>query len=232
MSISRLAIVTGAAGGIGKAIVASLAQEDWSVVAADIERPTVSIRGVKSVALDVSSAQAWESAVADVASSYGSIDVLVNCAGVVSRGPLTDVSDAEWDRVIAVNQSGTFFGIRAVAPVMKRAMSGSIVNVSSTAGLTSYSGAIAYVASKWAVRGITKAAALELGEFGIRVNSVHPGGVDTPMSRRLGPKQPINRLGRPEEIAELVRFLAGPHSSYCTGAEFTADGGATAGQYR
>ncbi|HWD77320.1 MAG TPA: SDR family oxidoreductase [Kribbella sp.] len=225
-------LVTGAAGGIGAAVCDRMEQAGWHVVAADLIAPERPGADSSSVALDVTDSSAWESVVAQAMSAHGRIDALANVAGVVSRGGLEEVSDKEWERVIAVNQTGTFYGIRAVAGPMREAGRGSIVNISSTAGMTGYVGSIPYVASKWAVRGMTKAAALEFGDQGVRVNSVHPGSIDTSMTRRLGPRQPINRYGRPEEIAELVHFLASDASSFCTGSEFVADGGSLAGIYR
>lgn len=134
--------------------------------------------------------------------------------------------------MIAVNQTEVFYGIRAVAVPMREAGRGSIVNIASSAGLTGCPNLVAYVSSKFAVNGMTKTAALELGPNGIRVNSVHPGAVDTGMPTQLGPRLPINRFGLPEEIAEVVLFLLSDRSSYCTGAEFVADGGLLAGRYR
>jgi 3alpha(or 20beta)-hydroxysteroid dehydrogenase len=141
-------------------------------------------------------------------------------------------------RVVGVNQLGVFFGMRAAIPAMNRAGRGSIINISSVDGLSGTPMACAYVASKFAVRGMTKVAALELASSGIRVNSIHPGGVRTPMidfvpgvdaGALVEPSIPMKRLGTPEEIAHLALFLASDESSYCTGSEFVADGGATAG---
>jgi 3alpha(or 20beta)-hydroxysteroid dehydrogenase len=170
--------------------------------------------------------------VAAVLERFARIDALVNVAGIVSRGGLEATTDDTWARVIAVNQTGTFYGIRAVVGPMRQAGKGSIVNISSIAGQVGFAGTSPYVASKFAVTGLTKAAAMELGDSGIRVNSVHPGSIDTSMPSKLGPRQPINRFGQPDEIAEVVLFLIGDASSFCTGAEFVVDGGATAGIYR
>lgn len=207
-------------------------QAGWQVVAADLSAPEQPGTGSLCVVLDVTDSAAWAATVARILDTYGRIDGLANVAGVVARGGLDEMTDEEWDRVIAVNQIGTFYGIRAVAGPMRAAGRGSIVNISSIAGMTGFAGSIAYVTSKWAVRGLTRAAALEFGDQGIRVNSVHPGSVDTSMTRRMGPRQPINRYAAPQEIAELVHFLASDASSYCTGSEFVADGGALAGIYR
>ena len=136
--------------------------------------------------------------------------------------------------VIQVNQVGVLLGMQAVIPALKEAGGGAIVNTSSTAGLTGIAGGTSYVASKWAVRGMTKVAALELGKYGIRVNSVHPGPIDTPMIAGLGGDsvtQPIARVGTPDEVAKLMLFLACDDSSYCTGSEFVIDGGLQAGRF-
>jgi len=154
---------------------------------------------------------------------------------VLHFSELADTSLADYERVVRINQTGTFLGMRAVVPAMSDG-GGSIVNVSSVEGLAGMPTLVAYTASKFAIRGMTKVAALELGAKGIRVNSVHPGVIDTAMVRdvageatdHIGRMVPLNRVGRPEEIAQLAVFLASDESSYCTGAEFVADGGATA----
>ena len=165
--------------------------------------------------------------------------MLVNNAGIVRTGFLEETSLADYRAVIEVNQVGTFLGMRAVVPAMRESGGGSIINISSNAGIEGVQGVIGYVASKWAIRGMTKTAALELGRYGIRVNSVHPGGVATPMigaddfdsvdQDAVWSAQPIPRVGQPEEIANLVLFLASDESSYSTGSEFVADGGGLAG---
>lgn len=227
-----VAIVTGASGGIGSAVCARLEQARWQVVATDVRAPERAESATVGLALDVTDSGAWAHVVDEILTRFDRVDALVNVAGMVCRGDLAQTTDETWNRVVAVNQTGTFYGIRAVAAPMRRAGKGSIVNISSIAGQTGFAGTIPYVASKFAVTGLTKAAALELGEAGVRVNSVHPGAIDTSMPTKLGPRQPINRFGRPEEIAELVLYLVTDASSFCTGAEFVADGGATAGIYR
>jgi len=146
----------------------------------------------------------------------------------------------EFELVVKVNQTGTFLGMKSVAAAMRRARGGSIVNISSLAGIQGVGGAISYTASKFAVRGMTKVAAIEFGPAGIRVNSVHPGGIETSMTRPFGTdsaaaeaheySSPIPRIGRPEEVANLVLWVASDKSSYCTGSEFVIDGGECAGQ--
>ena len=189
--------------------------------------------------LDVRSESDWERAVARTLEDFRRIDVLVNNAGIVHAAPLEQMSLGTYMEVVETNQVGVFLGMRAVTPAMREVGGGSIVNISSNAGLEGVPGVIGYVASKWAVRGMTKSASLELGRYGIRVNSVHPGGVDTPMLQQedfeevdqdgIFSAQPIPRIGQPEEIAKLVLFLASDESSFSTGSEFLADGGMTAG---
>jgi len=223
-------LVTGAAGGIGAAICERIEAAGLQCVATDVgapDRPSA-----WCLPLDVTDPRDWTTVVEAVLERFARLDGLVNVAGVVARGNLHEISDDAWHHVISVNQTGTFYGMRAVARPMQQAGRGSIVNISSTAGLTGFAGSIPYVASKFAVTGMTRAAALELGDFGVRVNSVHPGSIEAPMARRLGPRLPINRFGRPEEIAELVHFLLSDASSYCTGSQFVSDGGQTAGLLR
>ncbi|MET1086530.1 MAG: SDR family oxidoreductase, partial [Arthrobacter sp.] len=159
-------------------------------------------------------------------------DILVNNAGIVNFGPVGDYSLAQWDSVLAVNLTGTFQGITAAVPALRSRQGGSIINISSIAGIRGYEQLPGYTASKFGVRGLTKAAALDLGRDGIRVNSVHPGFILTPMTEGLVPSTShvaLDRVGKPWEVAELVLYLAGDESSFVTGAEFVIDGGETAG---
>jgi 3alpha(or 20beta)-hydroxysteroid dehydrogenase len=167
-----------------------------------------------------------------VQARLGRVDILVNSAGVASYAATETLSEAEYRRVVDINQVGTFLGIRAVIPAMRRAGGGSIVNVSSLAGLVGMPQAIAYTASKWAVRGMTKSAAAELGADRIRVNSVHPSVIDTPilgdaqgLIDQIMPQLPLGRIGQAHEVANMILFLASDESSYSTGSEFTVDGG-------
>lgn len=241
----KVALISGGARGQGEAEARLFCAEGACVVIGDVldeaGRKVAAEIGERAryVRLDVTREEDWERAVAETRQAFGRLDVLVNNAGIVRTGHLESHSRADFDAVVAVNQTGVFLGMRAVVGAMREAGGGSIVNISSNAGLEGVEGVIGYVASKWAVRGMTKTAALELGQYGIRVNSVHPGGVDTPMlgGQELGHMlatnpfagQPIPRIARPEEIARLVLFLASDESSYSTGAEFAADGGRMAG---
>ncbi|WP_349607895.1 glucose 1-dehydrogenase [Cupriavidus sp. DF5525] len=183
--------------------------------------------------LDVTSEAQWSDAVA-LAETLGRLHGLVNNAGVYKPVPLVETDTAEFERHTRVNQLGTFLGMRAVVPAMERTGTGAIVNISSTVALRSAPNAIAYTASKWAVRGMTKAAALELAPRNIRVNSVHPGPIDTDMlnvrtreeNLRRVQQVPIKRLGTAREIAGLVLFLLSDGSAYMTGSEIAMDGGA------
>ncbi len=184
--------------------------------------------------LDVSNESNWERAI-EAAMEYGPVNVLVNNAGIQHIASIKDTSISDYQRVISVNQVSTFLGIRSIIEPRKSAGGGSIVNTSSLDGLQAKNGMIAYIASKWAIRGMTKAAALELGRHNIRVNSIHPGGIDTAMGNPLDMEIsdmnvayshiPITRIGQPVEIARMSLFLASDDSSYSTGSEFVVDGG-------
>lgn len=231
----RVGIVTGAAGGLGRAMVAALVGEGARVVATDVrdDASTVERFGDDASFLvhDVTDATRWDEVVTEAEVRYGPVSVLVNNAGIVHAAPICEMSEADYRRVVDVNQVGVFLGMRAVIPSMRRAGSGSIVNVASMDGIIAHANVAGYVSSKFAVRGLTKVAALELGREGIRVNAVCPGYVDTPMATAVPEAQlaaqPIPRKGRPEEIARLVLFLASDESTFATGAEYVMDGGYT-----
>lgn len=252
----RTVIITGGGRGLGREHALRFAERGANVVvndngagpdgAGDDTAPAREVvgeivgKGGNAVA-HIGSASNWDAAsemVELAVETFGGLDVLVNNAGVLQFGGVRATSLADYERVVRVNQLGTFLGMRAVADAMAAAGSGSIVNVSSIEGLRAAPHVLAYTASKFAVRGMTKCAALELGEQGVRVNSVHPGMIDTRMVRDaagpevdlspLAQKVALRRIGQPEDVADLVVFLGSAESSYCTGAEFVVDGGATA----
>jgi 3alpha(or 20beta)-hydroxysteroid dehydrogenase len=241
----KVALVTGAARGQGAAVVRRFADEGALVVVADVlddvgKEVAEEIGEAASFRhLDVSDEADWADAVRETTATFGRVDVLVNNAGVLHLAPIADHTVEDFQRVVAVNQLGTFLGIRAVATAMTEGGGGSIVNVSSIEGLAGAPFLIAYNATKFAIRGMTKTAALELGRSGIRVNSVHPGLIETDMTRAAAgdaanlqaacTSLPVRRAGRPDDITGVMTFLASDESAYCTGAEFVVDGGATAG---
>jgi 3alpha(or 20beta)-hydroxysteroid dehydrogenase len=188
---------------------------------------------------DVRAEDSWNDLVRRATDAFGGVDILINNAGIWRTVPLVDQSVSGFDEIIAVNLRGVFLGMRSVAEPMRARGGGSIVNTSSTAGLVGLSEMVAYSASKWGVRGMTKVAALELGRWRVRVNSIHPGGVDTPMTASLGfdrtsapPQVPLGRYGTPADIANLHVFLASDESDWISGAEIYIDGGSTAGLMR
>lgn len=240
----KVAIISGAARGMGAAEARQFVAEGAKVVLGDVldaEGETVAAElGADAVYrhLDVASAASWADCVADATERFGKVDILVNNAGIFRMASIEELTHEEWATIIAVNQTGVFYGMQAVIPAMKAAGGGSIVNISSVDGLIASTNSLAYVASKFAVRGMTKVAALELGAHGIRVNSVHPGGIATPMVDEALPAEavdamfgamPLGRIGRAEEVSELVTWLASDAASYSTGSEFVIDGGWTAG---
>ena len=233
----KTAIVTGAARGIGRATVELFADEGATVYATDVNSPSPPFESdrVHFVTMDVSDENAWRILSDRVLSQSRSIDVLVNNAGIGgSQLPLADEGLDSWQRVIAVNQTGVFLGMRAVLPAMRAQKSGSIVNISSIWGISAVRGAAAYHASKAAVRHLTKHAAVTYAAENIRANSVHPGIVGTPMvlvdqaeatSAAVVAATPLGRMGLPIELAKGILFLASDDSSFMTGAELVIDGG-------
>lgn len=187
--------------------------------------------------LDVRSEDDWNEVVRQAEAQFGPVSVLVNNAGILAFGALADMDLAEFQRIFEVNVNGVFLGMKTVIPAMERAGGGSIVNISSTSGLVGLPYVGAYGATKWAVRGMTKSAAMEMGDKGIRINSVHPGGIETPMiegtdgDAKYYTRLPVPRLGQADEVARAVLFLASDEASYIAGSELAIDGGATAGDY-
>jgi len=241
----KVALISGAARGIGEADARLFVAEGAKVVLGDVldsegEKAASNLGPNASyIHLDVTRPESWAEAVSHARERFGRLDVLVNNAGILRFESIEETSLETYEAVIRVNQIGAFLGMKAALPALRAAGGGSIVNISSTAGLEGMHGLVGYCASKFAVRGMTKVAALEFGADNIRVNSVHPGGTatalvsavgsDAPAQEEYEPPQPIKRIADPSEIAEMVLWLASDASSFCTGAEFVVDGGMTAG---
>ncbi|WP_329138665.1 glucose 1-dehydrogenase [Streptomyces sp. NBC_01476] len=234
----KTAVVTGGAMGMGAATVRRLAAEGADVVIADVNveaaRSLATALGEKAAVerLDVRSPQEWADVVRRTEERFGSVDILVNNAGIADPAPLEQWDLARLQRTLDVNLIGVFNGIQAVVPAMKRAGGGSIVNIGSVGALQGVPRMSGYVVSKWAVRGLTKTAALELGAYGIRVNAVHPGQINTPMTNGVTFETgniALGRVGEPDDIAAIVLFFAGDDSRFVTGSEVAGDGGQIAG---
>ncbi|MEZ4331223.1 MAG: glucose 1-dehydrogenase [Myxococcota bacterium] len=247
---SKVALISGGARGLGRAMAEEFVAEGARVVIGDVleqaaaEAASALGDRVRAIRLDVTQEKSWEEAIAATVAAFGSLNVLVNNAGTAEGARIWETSLESYRRVTEVNQTGVFLGMRAAVEPMTRAGGGSILNVSSIDGMVGSPGIISYIASKWAVRGMTKAVAMELAPRGIRVNSIHPGHVHTLLASQPGQDRkpiedmieahtrrfaPMGRTGKPSEIAKLAAFLASDDSSYCTGSEFVADGGFTAG---
>lgn len=241
----RTAIVTGAGQGIGQGIAIGLAERGAHVIMVDIDADAVQEaaseldqRGlhVEAATCDVGDSAAVDAMVGDVMAEHGKVDVLVNNAGIVRANMLWNLTDEEWESVLRVNLFSQFYGTRAVAKAHMKEHGGAIVNVSSIGGLRGSIGQVNYVAAKAGVVGLTKAAALELGRYGVRVNAVAPGTTQTPMTstimeteklrERFRKEIPLGRFGEPSDIADAVCFLASPAASWITGKVLTVDGGA------
>ena len=234
----KVSLITGGSRGMGESHARHIVAEGGQVVIADVLddlgkalAEELSPNAIY-VHLDVTSSKDWDNAVEQSVKAFGKLNVLINNAGILIYTSIATMTDDQWDRLISINLSGTFKGIRAAAPTLKKFAPSSIINISSSAGIVAYQGGAAYVSSKFGVRGLAKVAALELGRDGVRVNSIHPGSIATPMT--AGMSMPfthiaMNREGQPDEISKLFLFLASDESSFSTGAEFIADGGETAG---
>jgi 3alpha(or 20beta)-hydroxysteroid dehydrogenase len=243
----RVALITGGARGQGEAEARLFHREGAKVVIADLlEEQGKALEeelgeGALFVRLDVTSEEGWRDTVAATLERFGALNILVNNAGILKLGSVLDMALDDYLAVVNVNQVGSFLGIKIGGRAIVDSGGGSIVNTSSIGGLWGIPGGVAYSASKFAVTGMTKTAAIELGPLGVRVNSIHPGIIDTDMVRAFKPQTedadadaagaslPLGRMGTPEDIAALALFLASEESGFCTGSSFTADGGVMAG---
>ena len=237
----KVAIITGAARGQGAAEASLFAQEGATVVLTDVltkeGQATAETCGGTFLQHDVSDEQAWQRVVDTTLEAHGRVDILVNNAGIFHRAKLIDHTLDDFRRLLDINTIGVFLGMRTVAPAMIAQESGSIVNISSIAGLVGAPNSIGYGASKFAVTGMTKTAAFELARHGIRVNSIHPGIIETPMTadmrsftdpevrQRVERTIPLRRMGQARDIANMALFLASDDSDYCSGQAYIVDGG-------
>lgn len=239
--LNKVAIVTGGARGMGESHVRRFVEEGAKVVFTDINEEVGEKLAAELgdnalfVKHDVTDEAGWQEVVEKTEAAFGPVNVLVNNAGISMSKSIADMSVEEYKKIIDINQVSVFIGIKAVLPSMQKAEGGSIVNISSMNGIVG--GAVGYTDSKFAVRGLTKAAALQVGHLGIRVNSVHPGVIETPMVtegdaveqiKEFAKHIPMRRMAQSEEVTNMVLFLASEDSSYSTGSEFIIDGGLTA----
>ena len=239
--LDKVAVVTGGARGMGESHVRRFVEEGAKVVFTDINKEVgeklASELGDNTLFVkhDVTDEAGWQEVIEKTEAAFGPVNVLVNNAGISMSKSIFDMSVEDYKKIIDINQVSVFLGIKAVLPSMQKAEGGSIVNISSMNGIVG--GAVGYTDSKFAVRGLTKAAALQVGHLGIRVNSVHPGVVETPMVtegdaveqiKEFAKNIPMRRMAQSEEVTNMVLFLASEESSYSTGSEFIIDGGLTA----
>ncbi|QEY22472.1 SDR family oxidoreductase [Psychrobacillus sp. AK 1817] len=237
----KVAIITGGARGMGESHVRKFVSEGAKVVFTDLnEEGGQSLakelgENVLFVKQDVTKEADWTTVIEETEKAFGPANILVNNAGISMSKPLMEMTEADYRKIVDINQVSVFLGTKAVVPSMQKAGGGSIVNISSMNGLVG--GAVGYTDTKFAVRGMTKAAALQLAHFGIRVNSVHPGVIETPMVtqgdavemiKEFAKHIPLKRVAQSEEVSSLVLYLASDESSYSTGSEFVIDGGLTA----
>ncbi|MCG2622609.1 glucose 1-dehydrogenase [Arthrobacter sp. I2-34] len=245
----KVVFITGGASGIGRAAAYRLAEDGATIIVADVDPAGaaetvagVESRGQKamSLRLDVTDEENWRQGVASVVETFGRIDALFNSAGIYVIADLDKTSLTDWNRVMDINVTGTFLGMKHVVPVMAEHGGGTVLNMSSAAGMLGFAGHTAYGASKGAVRIMSKDVAMEWGRKQVRVNTIHPGYVATGMADygaaeanttldELGAAYPLGRIAQPEDIANLVLFLTSDEASFITGAEIPIDGGATAG---
>lgn len=244
---NKVAIVTGGARGMGAATSELFVSEGARVVITDVlddeGRQLAEKLGPAACFIhhDVSDEASWTDVAGQARQRFGEVDVLVNNAGVLIFKTLLETSREDFERILRINLIGSFLGIKAIAPGMIARGKGSIVNISSSDGMKGANGLAAYASSKWGARGLTRVAAMELGHKGVRVNSVHPGGIDTAIANPTHASRaefnqrfgfvPLQRAGGPEEVAQVNLFLASDESSYLCGAEIAVDGGMLAGQY-
>jgi 3alpha(or 20beta)-hydroxysteroid dehydrogenase len=234
----KVALVSGGARGMGAAHARAIVAEGGKVVIGDIldaeGKALAEELGAGNAAyirLDVTDAGAWQAAVDLARERFGALNVLVNNAGIMNGGPLGEYSVEDWQRIIAVNLTAQFLGAKIALPGLIASAPSSVINVSSTAGFQGYGGLHGYTASKFGVRGLSKSLAVELAQYNVRVNSVHPGAVATDMTADLDVAEinPLRRVGTPAELASVIVYLASDESSFATGAEFVVDGGELAG---
>ena len=243
----KVALISGGARGIGRATARLMARQGAAVVIGDVLEKEgremaaeIGEAGGKAsfIFLDVISEESWQSAVRAAVETYGKLDIVINNAGITGRTGVEETSNELWDRVMDINAKGVFLGTKTAIPELRQAGGGSIINISSIYGIVGSTGGAPYHASKGAVRLLTKSAAIQYAGEGIRVNSVHPGFVDSPMTEahhsipevwreRVG-KIPLGRMGTPEDIASGILYLASDESSFVTGSELVVDGGTTA----